>query len=119
VVARRVVDPRWSLAGWSIPGGRSPGGRSGVTSHQRRSGGLELEQCPRQDSNLRSRLRRPVKPRSRLSWVFPCSVVPAQCVISCCGIAWFIARTLARTTMLTPRQSTAPRTGMWDPAVRL
>ncbi len=58
-----------------------------------------LTWCPRQDSNLCSRLRRPVKPRSCLSLAPSHSVFPAQRVMSGCGLVWFIARILARTTI--------------------
>jgi hypothetical protein len=52
--------------------------------------------CPRQDSNLRSRLRRPVEPRSCLSLMSLRSIFLGPSVMVCCGVLWFIARTLAR-----------------------
>src|SRR5262245_19105764 len=50
-----------------------------------------------------SRLRRPVQPRSCLSLVSSCCVFPAQGVMSCCGVVWFIARTLARAMIFVVR----------------
>jgi len=68
--------------------------------------------CPRQDSNLRSRLRRPVKPRSCPSPVSSRSVLPAQRVMCCCGVVWFIARTLARLMLFAGRGLCHPATQM-------
>ena len=72
--------------------------------------------CPRQDSNLRSRLRRPVNPRSCASWVSSCSVFPGDSLMCCRGGPKFIARTLARRLSITPKTGN-PASGLHRSAI--